>query len=207
MIAHTGIVQGSPEWLAIRLGKPSASSFEKLITSTGEPSKSLSSYAITLAGEMYAGKPLESFEGNAYTERGHLLEGDARTMYAFLYGANPEIVGFVTDNSASYGCSPDALIGNDGLLEIKCLKAERHIKAILYYRKHGKCLPDYVQQTQGQIFVCEREWNDLFFYHPDLPKLTIRQHRSDQIIHALIVQIANVIMERDKIFKALQEFN
>lgn len=206
MLVHN-IPQGAEEWLKLRSGIPTASCFDKLITSAGEPSKSLCGYAITLAGELYAGKPLESFEGNAYTERGKALEDEARKMYAFLSGTSPEIIGFVTDDAATYGCSPDSIIDGDGLLEIKCLKAENHIKALLYYRKNGKCPPDYVQQTQGQIFVCERDWCDLFFYHPDLPKLTIRQYRNEQIIRALDEQIRNVIAERDRVLRELQEFN
>jgi len=206
VIAHD-IEQGTEEWLKLRSGMPTASCFSKLITSTGKQSESLCGYAITLAGELYAGKPLESFEGNAYTERGKALEDEARKMYTFLSGTSPEIIGFVTDDAATYGCSPDSIIDGDGLLEIKCLKAENHIKALLYYRKHGKCPPDYIQQTQGQIFVCERDWCDLFFYNENLPCLTIRQHRNETIIHALFDQIQNVIVERDRVLKEIQEFN
>lgn len=202
-IVHT-CEQGSPEWFSVRAGKPTASCFDKLITSTGEPSKSLGGYAITLAGELYAGKPLDAWEGNAYTERGKLLEEEARKMYAFLHDVEPEIIGFVTDDATQYGCSPDSLIKSDGMLEIKCLKAENHIKAILYYRKHKKCPPDYVQQTQGQIMVCERAWCDLFFYHPDLPQLIIRQERNEPIIASLSEQIGNVLIERDRILMELK---
>lgn len=204
MIIHE-CEQGSDAWFAVRSGKPTASCFDKLITSAGEPSKSLGGYAITLAGELYAGKPLDAWEGNAYTERGKLLEDEARKMYAFLHDVEPEIIGFVTDDETRYGCSPDSLIKNDGMLEIKCLKAENHIKAILYYRKHKKCQPDYMQQTQGQIFVCERTWCDLHFYHPYLPNLTIRQERNESLILALSEQIQNVIFERDRILKELQD--
>lgn len=204
MIVHE-VVQGTTNWAALRAGKPTASCFDKLITSTGEPSRSLAGYAITLAGEMYAGKPLDAWEGNSHTERGILLEEEARKMYAFLRDVEPEKVGFITDDDCTHGCSPDSLIVSDGMLEIKCLKAENHIKALLYYRKHGKCPPDYVQQTQGQLLVCERQWCDLCFYHPDLPHLIIRQERDDYLIKALKEQIRNVIVERDKILEQIKE--
>ena len=203
MIVHD-TEQGSDDWFALRAGKPTASCFDKLITSTGETSKSLNGYAITLAGELYAGKPLDAWEGNAYTDRGKLLEDEARKMYAFLHDVEPVRVGFVTDDNALYGVSPDSFIGDDGMLEIKCLKAENHIKAILYYRKHKKCPPDYVQQTQGQIMVCERQWCDLFFYHPDLPRLTIRQEPDEKIINALRGNIVTVLEERDKILAEIK---
>jgi hypothetical protein len=203
MIVHT-CEQGSDEWFSLRAGKPTASCFDKLITSTAKPSKSLVGYAITLAGELYAGKPLDAWEGNSYTERGKLLEDDARKMYAFMNDVEPEIIGFVTDDALKYGCSPDSLVKSDGMLEIKCLKAENHIKAILCYRKHNNCPPDYVQQTQGQLMVCERDWCDLFFFHPDLPQLIIRQERNEAIISALSNHIETVINERDKILIELR---
>lgn len=203
MIVHE-CAQGTAEWHSLRAGKPTASCFDKLITSTGEPSKSLAGYAITLAGEMYAGKSLDSWEGNGYTERGKLLEDEARLSYAFFHDVKPVQVGFVTDDSLLYGCSPDSFIGDDGMLEIKCLKAENHIKAIMYYRKHKKSPPDYVQQTQGQLLVCGRTWCDLYFYHPDLPALTIRQEPIKEVMEPLLDQIANVIREREKILLELR---
>lgn len=223
MIIHE-VLQGTTNWMALRAGLPTASCFDKLITSTGEVSKSLQGYAITLAGEKYAGKPLDAFEGNGYTERGKLLEQEARTAYTFLHDAPVLQVGFVTDDYKQYGCSPDGFVEIDGLVEFKCLKAENHIKALLYYGKHKKCPPDYIQQTQGQIMICEREWCDLMFYHPDLPKLVIRQFRDDKKIitstgevskslqgyslHALLLSAINqVINERDRIYDEIVALN
>lgn len=208
MIIHD-CLQGSPEWFALRAGLPTSSEFSKLITSTGELSKTLPTYAITLAGEKYAGKPLDAFEGNSYTDRGTLLEPDARSSYSFLHDYLVTEVGFVTDNDCRLGCSPDGFINGltagDGLVEFKCLKAENHIKALLYYKKHKKCPPDYVQQTQGQMLVCEREWCDLFFYHPDLPPLTIRQGRDEKLQTLLLSAVDQVISEREKILADIKE--
>ena len=143
--------QRSPEWYVLRLGKPTASEFGKLVTSKGELSKSLDGYALTLAAELYAGAPVDAWEGNAWTERGRELEDKALAFYAFMQDREIRRVGFVTDDSGMYGCSPDALVENDGLAEVKCLKAENHIRAILYAQKHGRCPPDYMQQAQGQM--------------------------------------------------------
>lgn len=203
MIVHD-VQQGSDAWYALRAGLPTASEFSKLITSTGEPSKSLSGYAITLAAEKYAGKPVDAWQGNGYTDRGKELEPDAKSLYAFMYDQNLEPVGFVTDDLQRYGCSPDSWAGTEGLAEIKCLKTENHVKAILYYRKHGKCLPDYIQQTEGQLLICERQWCDLIFYHPDLPMLTIRQVRDETIIDALRINIELVIAERDRVLSEIE---
>lgn len=204
MIIHE-CEQNSDEWLALRAGKPTASAFSKLITSTGAPSKSIGGYALTLAGELYAGKPLDAFEGNQWTERGHELEDSARAKYELRHDVEAVQVGFVTDDGLYYGCSPDSLICDDGMLEIKCLKAENHIKAIMYFQDKGKIPTAYVQQVQGQMFVCERNWCDLVFFHPDLPMLIVRNEPDTKIIHSLKGQIEAVITERDSIVEILRQ--
>lgn len=202
MIAHD-VPQGSPAWHSLRSGIPTASEFSKLITSTGDPSKSLAGYALTLAGEAFAGKPLDVFEGTDWTERGKLLEAEALKQYEFVNDCTVEPVGFVTDDAITHGCSPDALVG-PGMVEVKCLKAENHIKAILYFQKNGTCPTDYVQQTQGQMMICGRAWCDLIFYHPELPPLTIRQKADADIQAALQIGIKNVLAERDRVLAALK---
>lgn len=204
MLVHD-VEQGADEWYALRAGKPTASNFSMLVTSKGEPSKQMSTLAATLAGEAFAGKPLDPWEGNKWTERGKELEDEARNKYAVIKNVVPIMVGFITDDKERYGCSPDSLIGDEGMLEIKCLKAERHIKAILYYEANGRIPTDYVQQTQGQMLVAERKWCDLVFYHPDLPILIIRQHRITPVITGLKAQLNRVLEERDKILKILQK--
>lgn len=200
------VEQRSPQWFALRCGLPTASEFSKIITSTGDPSKSASGYALTLAAELFAGKPLDSWEGNAWMERGRELEEAAVSLYSFIHDAETVPVGFVTDDTGVMGCSPDRLVGADGLIEVKCLKAENHVKTILYYQRHGKCPPDYVQQTQGQMMICERKWCDVVFYHPDLPLLTIRATR-DHVLQATLSQlIPPLLKERDMILKAIQDY-
>jgi hypothetical protein len=201
------VEQGTDEWLALRAGKPTASEFSKLITSKGEPSKSMPTYAAGLAAEKFAGKPLSSFNGNVWTDRGTELEPAARDLYAFTHNCEVDQVGFITDDAEQYGCSPDGLVGNDGMAEYKCQKTENHIKTLLYYKKYKKCPSDYVQQTQGQLLLAEREWDDLVFYHPDLPMLVIRQERDEEFIKKLQNQLALVVHERDKILEIIKEFN
>ena len=196
--------QGSEQWKSLRSGLPTASNFSSLITSKGEPSKSLAGYALTLAGELFAGKPLETWEGNVWTERGKELEAEAIRLYEFAHDATVDRVGFITDDARQAGCSPDGLVGNDGMVEIKCLKPENHIKAILYFQDKGKCPTDHVQQTQGQMLIADRYWCDLIFYHPDLPLLVIRQLPDENIQNALIEGISNVTAERDRIVDALR---
>ncbi len=83
MIIHP-VEQNTDDWVKLRAGLPTASSFKSIITSQGLPSKSLPTYAAKLAADKYAGEPLDSFEGNVWTERGHELESDARDLYSEL---------------------------------------------------------------------------------------------------------------------------
>jgi hypothetical protein len=199
------VPQRSPEWYALRCGMPTASEFSRIITSSGDPSKSASGYAIQLAAEMYAGRAIDAWEGNQWTERGRDLEDEAIARYEFQHDVESLPVGFVTDDQGFCGCSPDRLIGADGLLEIKALKAERHVQAILYFEKNGHAQPDYVQQTQGQILICKRKYCDLVFYHPELPMLTIRQNQQPRIASALLRGVATVIAERDDVLATLRK--
>lgn len=202
MIVHD-IEQRSEEWFALRAGMPTASEFSKLVTSTGDPSKSMKDYAELLAAEKYAGRPLSSFGGNASTQRGAEMESEAIMAYELAHH-EVEPVGFITDDLQRYGCSPDGLVGTDGLIENKCLETKAHIKVLLYFAKHKKTPPKYIPQTQGQIFICEREWCDLFFYHPNLPTLVIRQFPDLDFIRGLKIQLAAVIRDRDEVFKQIK---
>lgn len=195
--------QNTDEWSDYRIGIPTASDFSKLVTSSGEPSKSMADYAIVLAGNRFAGRSLDAWGGNYHTERGHEIEPEAKDWYSFSTGVEVESIGFVMDDDKQWGCSPDGYVG-EGLIEIKCLSAKEHIKALLYYKKHEKCPTTYVPQTQGQMLICERPWNDLLFYHPHLPKLIIRQYPIKKVFEGLKSQLIRVIEERDRILKELE---
>jgi hypothetical protein len=106
--------QNSPEWLRARMGIPTASAFSDVLAK-GE-GKTRRTYMLKLAGELITGEPMESFS-NAHTERGHLLEEEARDLYTLQTGADIARVGFIRNGRA--GCSPDSLIGEEGGLEIK----------------------------------------------------------------------------------------
>jgi len=209
MIVHD-CVQGSEAWFKVRAGIPTGSEFSKLVTSgaSGPPkrSKSFGEYAAVLAAEAYAGKPVDGFEGNKYTDRGKELEADARTLYEFEHSCEVQQVGFITDDLKRYGVSPDGLVGDDGEVEFKCLIAKRHIAVLLYFKKHGRCQPEYVAQTQGEMFLPKRAWNDLVFFHPDLPSITIRQTPDPVFVAELVKQLAAVEAERNLILATLRSF-
>lgn len=206
MILHD-VEQRSPEWHAMRLGIPTASEFSQLVTPTGKPSASLKTYAMSLAAELYIGRPVNMWSGNAWTERGREMEDQAVSLYEFAHDAETRLIGFVTNDEGTAGCSPDAFVGDDGMLEIKCLKAEHHIAAIMHFKRTGACPADYVPQTQGQLMLCERAWCDLVFFSPELPLLSIRQTPQPEIMELLGKQIKALIAERDEVLATLRSLS
>lgn len=196
------VKQGTDDWLLARVGLATASQFSLLITGTGKPSASLEGYAATLAADKYAGRPLERWTGNAATERGHELEPIARANYEFVHGVSVEQVGFITNFGA--GCSPDGLVGADGLHEIKNQMPKGHVETLAYYSRHKSCPPGYMPQVQGQLLICEREWCDLDFFSEDLPTLTVRIGRDEDYIACLLEQIERVNEKRDEYLQMLR---
>jgi hypothetical protein len=110
--------QGSPEWIAARAGIPTASKFATVMAAGrgGGESKTRRTYMLTLLGEAMTGVCLEGFK-NGHTERGHELEPEARDLYAMIADLEPTPIGFM--RRGNVGASPDSLVGDAGLLEIK----------------------------------------------------------------------------------------
>ena len=172
--------QNSPEWLAARLGIPTASMFSAIL-SKGE-GKTRRSYLLKLAGEVLTGEPTESYT-NEYMERGHVMEAEAREFYSFMKDEDPVRVGFVRNGAK--GCSPDSLIGASGLLEIKTKRSDLLIDVML----KDKFPAEHVAQCQGALWVTEREWIDLACYWPKLPLFVKRAYRDDAYIANLAFEV------------------
>jgi hypothetical protein len=183
MIAYD-VVQRSPEWYSLRIGIPTASSFDKIITpKTAKLSKSAEKFATMLVTELYLKQSIDMIDPTYWMERGQILEQEALDQYAFAFAAGEACkkVGFITDDAHHFGCSPDCLIGDEGLLEIKCPKPETHMDYLL----RGTIEDDYYPQAQGQLYITGRQWVDLYSYHPDLPPACVRTIRDDAYIEKL----------------------
>jgi putative phage-type endonuclease len=180
MLVHN-VEQNTDEWLNLRLGIPTASEFSKLVTGTGKKSTQVTTYIDQLVAEIMLGRPCSNFTGNEHTERGHELEPHAVEYYELLNDVKTEQVGFVTDNQITHGCSPDRLVGDKGMLEIKCPADHTHVGYLL----KDKVPTTYIPQVQGQMFVADREWCDWMSYHPELPSLIIRVERDEEYIKSL----------------------
>ncbi len=170
--------QGTPEWFAARLGIPTASEFETILTtpkSKGGESKMRRTYLNKLAGELLTGNPMEAVT-TFHMERGKIMEDEARDYYAFLKNVEPERVGFMRNGDK--GCSPDSLIGDAGMLEIKTALAHLMVDQL----RKNEFPAEHKAQCQGQLWVAEREWVDLVVYWPKLPPFVQRAYRDEGYI-------------------------
>lgn len=176
MIEIIDCEQGSETWAQARCGIPTASRFADILAK-GE-GKTRRKYLYELAGERITGEPAESFN-NAHMERGKLMEDEARDHYAFMKDVEPQRVGFVRNGEK--GCSPDSLIGDHGLLEIKTKLPHLLIEAIM---REG-FPPEHKAQCQGGLWVCERDTVDISCYWPKMPPLIIGAGRDEVYIRTL----------------------
>lgn len=176
--------QNSPEWFDHRKGLPTASQFKIILHGgkSGGSSLTRNKYLYTLAGEIMTGKPAESYT-NRHMQRGHELEPEARSYYALITDNIPEQVGFIRSKIA--GCSPDSLIGETGLLEIKTALPAILIDTIL----KDRFPPEHKAQVQGQLWVTEREWADLIVYSRSIPPFIVRAYRDELYIRMLAIEI------------------
>lgn len=179
--------QGTQEWLTSRLGCPSGSGFDKLITSTGKPSTQSEGYINQLIAELITGKPTE-FRVTEAMERGTELEPMAREFYELASGNEVQEVGFCMHDSLRCGVSPDGMT-EDGGLEIKCPAPHNHVA----YLREGKLPTKYKQQVMGCLWVTGRDWWDFVSYHESMPALIVRVHRDEDYINALANEVAKAV--------------
>lgn len=177
--------QGSPEWHQARLGIPTASNFERILSPTGKPSTQAEAYALQLLAEIITGQPTETFQKTGAMERGNELEAEAAQFYELQRDVETVKVGFCTDDAGTFGASPDRLIGGDGGLEIKCPLAHTHVKYLL----GGELDMGYYPQVQGNMLVTGRKWWDWMSYHPKMPALIIRVPRNDKYIFSMQAEL------------------
>ena len=189
--------QRSEDWFKIRSGVPSASEFSNIVQSDGSPSKSRTKYLYKLVGEKLGALPEESYTNKAI-ENGILREADAREMYS--RDVKPVVqVGFCIHDEG-YGCSPDGLVEEDGVIEIKCPILSTHIEYLI----KQKLPTDYVQQVQGQLLVTGRKYNDFISYYPGLKPLVVRCYRDEVFISRLRSELLKFISELNELTERLR---
>lgn len=163
------LAQGTEEWIQARCGNVTASRIADMMAELkggkGE-SASRRNYRAELVCELLTGKVQKSY-CSLDMQRGIDLEPLARAAYEVRQGVMVDQVGFILHPTVPRsGSSPDGLVAESGMVEVKCPKAATHIDYLLA----GVAPSDYQLQMLWQMACCEREWVDFISYHPDLPE-------------------------------------
>lgn len=175
------VEQGSDAWLAARLGMPTASEFDKILTPGGKLSTSSRKYAFYLAAEKILNRQLESLDHLEWIQHGKMFEDSAAKNYEFVQEVKIRKCGLITTDNGLVGASPDRLIlDSNGSVEIKCPAPNTQIGYIVDgFGDAYKC------QVQGQMWVAELDYVDRYAWHPELPPVLQRTERDDIFIKAL----------------------
>lgn len=196
----TTVTQGSEAWHLMRLGKITASRVNDVVAmiKTGEAA-TRADYRIELVCERLTGKPTEGFT-NSHMERGIELEPFARTAYEIATATFVDQVAFVDHpRLKNTGASPDGLVGNDGLIEIKCPAVKTHIKTLVDKKAPSK----YMNQMQWQMACTKRLWVDFVSYCPELPEnmqLFVKRVERD---NGIIAELEAKVLEFDEEVEAV----
>ena len=200
------IVQGTPEWHAARLGKVTASRVADVIARTKSGyATSRKNYMTELVLERLTGTVADTYTSSAM-QWGIDHEADARVAYQFELNTRVATVGFVDHPTIEHsGASPDGLVGETGLVEIKCPNSATHLDTI----KSGEIPSRYVTQMLWQMACTGRAWCDFVSYDPRFPdEMQIfikRLDRDDKAISALEAEVIAFLQEVDEAVDALRQ--
>lgn len=200
--------QESADWMLARCGMFTASRAAKLMAKlrNGRPAASRGELLALLAIERLTGTPVDTYQNDAM-RRGTELEGEARDAYSFATGSAVVEAGFVlSDDLPNTGCSPDGMVGDDGLVELKCpANMAKHLDAL----RSGDHAKEYRWQLQHQLMVTGRAWVDAASYDPRYPNhlqlAIVRVERDEAAITELREAITAADVEVAAIVSELQQ--
>lgn len=191
--------QRTDEWLSERAGKVTASRIADVMAMTKSGlGAARKNYMADLVAERLTGEPKQGFM-NAAMQHGIDTEPQARAMYELERGVTVVEEGFVRHPTlANTGASPDGLVGEDGLVEIKCPNTATHIETL----RGGKIDRKYLLQMHWQMICCERQWCDFVSFDPRLPiemQLHIeRVERDEELCAEIEAEVTAFLTELDE---------
>lgn len=205
---HREVEQGSEQWHMLRAGILTASEMRLIITPNLKVAENdaVKTHLYELLAQRVTGYVEPHFESYDM-ERGKFDEEHARSKYA-EHCAPVEEVGFITNDFLGFtiGYSPDGLIGDDGLIEVKSRVQKHQMKTLVEYVAKGLIPPDFVIQCQTGLLVAEREWLDFVSYSGGMRMPVVRCY-PDPVIQKAIVEAATVfeqrLQEKREIYEAL----
>lgn len=188
--------QRTEDWITARLGKATASRFGDIMARGRGSAESAArrNYKAQLVAERLSGNKEESFTSSAMAW-GTDFEDTARLRYELRSGNEVQECGFYLHDTLEAGASPDGLIGDDGLLEIKCPNTATHIETL----KLQEVPRQYFWQVHGQMWITGRQWCDFVSFDPRMPPnaqlFITRVHRDEDIIEDLQAQVTTFLRE------------
>jgi len=201
------VTQGSEEWLALRIGKISASRAKDLLATVryGEAA-GYRNYKAELAVERITGKRYERYV-TPQMEYGTKTESVAATIYQLHTGNIAKECGIFEIDGTNVVASPDRLVGDDGLIEIKCRELGNHVESIAT----GKVPDEYYKQIQFQLWVTNRTWADYVSYGDEMPinsqVFIKRVERDDEVINEIIERVDQIESDIAKITNVIQSYD
>lgn len=201
MIILSDIQQGTEEWFAAKLGKPSASNASKIITNDGKPSKQREGYLYELAGEILTGTHENGYKNESMVV-GQEREAEARDYYSFIRGAEVQQVGVIyKDENKKIVCSPDGWVDGKHGLELKNPMAKTHVKYLL----DGDVPAEYYAQVQFSLYVTGCDYWDFMSYVPGMKPLLLRIEPDKKFQEALNIEVLRFIDDLENIVKKLKK--
>ena len=184
---HTDLIQGSEEWRDARCGLLTASEMKLIVTPSFKTASNEKerSHLYELLAQRITRYVEPSYVGDDML-RGWQDEIDARNLYSEKYAPIQE-VGFVTNDKWGFtiGCSPDGLVGEDGVVEFKSRRQKFQIETII--NAPGDIIPiDYILQVQTALLVTERDWLDFGSFSGGLPMVMVRVLPDRQVQDAIV---------------------
>lgn len=185
---YPDMVQGSSAWHQARCGLLTASEFDRILTPTlkiADNPKSRS-HLWEIAAQRISRYVEPQYIGDAML-RGHADEIAACELYSKHIAPTQE-VGFITNDRWGFtlGCSPDRLVGEDGLIESKSRCQKYQVQTLCEHLEAGTIPDEYALQVQGELLVTGREWCDFISYSGGLPMVTIRVYPDEEIQSAIV---------------------
>ena len=208
------MLQRSDEWFEARLGKLTASRYADAVARTKSGwGASRARYAAELAVERMTGEREEGYR-SASMDWGTTTEDLAADQYAFLFDAELHKVGFVNHPTIEMaGASPDRLVGDEGMIEIKCPDRHTHFGYLTSKSVDGK----YVKQMNFQMICAGRKWCDFISFDPRVPpalqmyvkrfycpQLVSRDEINEEAI-AFLTQVDNLVAQLNQ-FDMIKEY-
>ncbi len=184
---HRDLIQGSDEWHKARCGLITASEVKLLLTPTLKQANNdkARAHIWELAAQRISQYVEPSYVGDDML-RGHEEEFYARQLYSERIAPVTEC-GFITNDGFGFklGCSPDGLVGDDGMLECKSRRQKYQVQTIVEHWRDGTTPDDYTLQVQSAMLIADRQWCDLISYSGGLPMIPMRVERNAEICAAI----------------------